>query len=185
MTVYISADWQDTINCFAARRHNKHRHDPCHRVLATDYWRKGLTGEVAFGLTMGLTVDLADRPKGDGGIDFEIGSLKIDVKTTGNPDLGLLLPVTFDKADEKRRAMTALVLCHYQAADTAVIVGWMFDGKARKYNANVVTGRGPLNHIVPKHHLEPLDTLKAHLQKAKQSVVDDSFLESESKLHRG
>ena len=171
MTVFIPADWQDTVNCFAARRHNKHRFDNSHRVLATDYWRKGLTGEVAFGLTMGLTVDLADRPTGDGGIDFEVGSLKIDVKTTTNPDLGLLLPITWDKADEQRRARTALVMCHYQTAATAVLVGWIYDADARKFKANAVTGRGPINHIVPKHRLEPLDTLKAQIQEAKQSIV--------------
>ena len=171
MTVNIPADWQDTVNCFAARRHNKHRHDASHKVLTTDYWQKGLSGEVAFGLAMGLTVDLADRPQGDGGIDFEVGGLCIDVKTSSNPGLGMLVPTTLSKADEQRRATTALVLAHYQAADTVTLLGWMYDTTARSYPAKYVTGRGPLNHVVPIQHLESVNTLKGQIQEAKQRVV--------------
>jgi len=171
MTVYIPADWQDTINCHAARRHNNHRFDTHHRVLANDYWIKGLTGEVGFALEYGLAPDLEDRPSGDGGVDFQVGDLKIDVKTSNNIGLGMLVPVIWDKAEEERREETALVLVEYKSRDTVSIVGWILDKDARTHKADVVTGRGPLNHIVPLRSLVPLDLLHAEIQEAKRSLV--------------
>lgn len=171
MTVYIPPDWQDTINCHAARRHNKHRFDDNHRVLVPDYWKKGLTGEVAFALHYGLAPDLEDRPAGDGGVDFQIGDMAIDVKTTNNIDIGLLVPVIMNSKEEVRRQDTYLVLAHYRSADTVTLVGWIRDADARTFRSDVVIGRGPLNHIVPLARLSPLNWLHGRIQMAKRSIV--------------
>ena len=125
---------------------------------------------MAGALHYGLSPDLEDRPAGDGGVDFQIGDMTIDVKTTNNIDLGLLLKVV-NSEEEVRRQDTYLVLAHYRSADTITLVGWIRDADARTFRSDVVIGRGPLNHIVPLARLSPLDLLHARMQEAKRSIV--------------
>ena len=108
---------------------------------------------------------------GDGGVDFQIGDMTIDVKTTNNIDIGLLVPVIMNSREEVRRQDTYLVLAHYRSADTVTLVGWIRDADARTFRSDVVIGRGPLNHIVPLARLSPLDLLHARMQEAKRSIV--------------
>jgi hypothetical protein len=131
------------------------------RPLGKDYEEVGLLGEWEFACFCGQMPKL--MVGGDGGWDFEVPVVfTVDVKTARRADR-LLVEAGKVKAD-------IYVLAHFQGeagegeASPVQLVGWTSAHVVKSYEP-YDTGRGIVNHCVPKDKLRPMDELRVMMGK--------------------
>ena len=169
MHPYISSQLADV----ARRRNAIFVNLPRNRVLTQGYEEMGVVGEWAFGKFCGLMPRVEPGRGGDGGYDFQLPMVfTVDVKTSKKAE-SLLVEVGKVKAD-------IYVLAHYHApaqgddtGDTqytraeAELVGWTWASVVKAVEPRD-TGRGVINHCVPRAQLRPMEELErmmAHVRR--------------------
>jgi len=79
----------------------------------------GISGEHAFHRSTGLALDMTVRRAGDGGHDFLVHGIAIDVKCVSG--VGRMLVGTNERRCDLR------VLAHYRSLGRSRLIGWEFD----------------------------------------------------------
>ena len=147
-----------TIKTIANGRHELHQDHDSSRPLSEGYENVGMFGEFAFGEMCGMMPDISDKPKGDGGVDFEVPlRFTVDVKTArkaynlihekGKPFADIYVLAKFD--DETQRA---------------TLLGWEWGSKLKKAPTKDF-GHGIVNHYIPKDDLRPMADLAERIMK--------------------
>lgn len=144
------------IESIAAARADLHSGHSSSRPLSPGYENVGLAGEFAFGTFCGLMPDLAERPDGDGGVDFRVPLMfSVDVKTARKA--GNLIH------EQGKPFADVFVLAEYfDATGTASLVGWEFGTKLAAAPVRDF-GYGILNHWIPRDELRPMADLASRL----------------------
>ena len=149
-------DYMDAIQAVARRRHELHADHARSRPLSDNYENVGIAGEFAFGQFCGLMPDLAEKPEGDGGIDFVLPLLfSVDVKTARKAH-------NLIHEQGKPFADVFVLAEYFDATRTANLVGWEY---GRKLAAAPVRdfGYGVLNHYIPREQLREMAELAARI----------------------
>lgn len=119
----------------------------------------GAAGELAFGRLFNVRVDRNSRPKGDGGIDFEIPwYLKVDVKTARVPKYLFVKDTDIDKP------IDIYVLAHYKPDGEIEFLGWATRSQMKKQPTQQ-TKYGFTNHYLRADQLRPMQELIERSQK--------------------
>lgn len=148
------------IHAIADDRTNLHRGSKSTRPLTLNYDYIGFRGEWEFAREFGLPIDIWPRAHGDGGIDFNINGLTIDVKTSKTP-FNLL-------REANRHHARVLVLAGYdETNDIITFPGWELD-EIMVLQPTKTFGHGILNHYKPASLLRPMEELKEIIEKAKK-----------------
>ena len=110
----------------------------------------GISGEHAFHAATGLPLDMTVRRAGDGGHDFLVHGLAIDVKCVS--DLGRMLVGSTERRCDLR------VLAHYRSLGRSTLVGWEFDDVI--HLSPTRPGRNSYtNHVILAQNLRPMSEL--------------------------
>jgi hypothetical protein len=145
----VPYDWLQTIKKIGSERHSLHRNHSTSRPLSNDYEVVGLAGEYAFHDIFSVMADWSVRPEGDGGIDFKIGKISIDVKTARKPG-NLIVEIGTVPAD-------ILILAGWN--DPVVsLLGWEY-GEVVLKSPERDFGYGIINHYIPARNLRPMGDL--------------------------
>jgi hypothetical protein len=114
----------------AEEREAFHKKNPEYKIkpMTDDYWFDGLVGEYDFSLLTGLPMDLTMRVFGDGGIDFRVGEITIDVKAPKKP-------VWILCNENKKHHALIIVQGHYIAepAPHALMLSWDYWDEVLKW----------------------------------------------------
>lgn len=159
----------DPIRAAAARRHALHANHASSRPLSAGYELIGLRGEEALCREFGGSVDLTDRPRGDGGKDKimnlwgwvrgvqRAASFAVDVKTARR---AYNLIVEHGKITDPN--MIYVLGAYIEPADRVVLLGWEWGDIMRQQPVKDF-GYGVINHFKPRAELQSLDRLKRRL----------------------
>jgi hypothetical protein len=133
----------------------------------------GVVGEMAFEKLTGLPMDRSVRPKGDGGIDFEIDGHTIDVKACRNPVFLLL------KYKERNRCADILVSAKYDNERTIEFLGWqhrhtMFMMPKKRWWQDI------LAYYIPTDELHPMINLTEAIERLLSAARDTDARESKA-----
>ena len=110
----------------------------------------GISGEHAFHAATGLPLDMTIRRAGDGGHDFFVHGIVIDVKCVSDP--GRMLVGTKEQRCDLR------VLAHYRSLGRSRLIGWEFDDVI--HLAPTRPGRNSYtNHVILTQNLRPMSEL--------------------------
>jgi hypothetical protein len=124
-----------------------HRGQSTSNPIRQDREYLGISGEHAFHAATGLPLDMTIRRAGDGGFDFFIHGIAIDVKCVSDP--GRMLVGT----NERRCAIR--VLAHYRSLGRSRLIGWEFDDVIHLTPTR--PGRNNyINHSILARNLRPM-----------------------------
>jgi hypothetical protein len=127
-----------------------HRGQSTSNPIRQDREYLGISGEHAFHAATGLPLDMTIRRAGDGGHDFRVHGLGIDVKCVSDP--GRMLVGT------KERRCAIRVLAHYRSLGRSRLIGWEFDDVI--HSSPTRPGRNNYtNHSVLARNLRPMSEL--------------------------
>jgi hypothetical protein len=111
----------------------------------------GVCGEIGFAKRYGLSVDDADRPGGDGGIDFtfHVKGFKytVNVKTANKP---VYLPIKTKYID---KCADLLVLYRYRDGDIVTLLGWQTKAQMARMQIRDLSGEGIESYCCPRQLL--------------------------------
>ena len=126
------------------------------RTMKTDNDETGACGEIAFADYFHIPWDWRNKPEGDGGIDFTVNGVTIDVKTTkGGPDRRLMV-----KEGEVFADIYVLALRSPDNPAEITLAGWESNAAVSrvapcKLNEKFVFS----NHMILAKKLQPIDNL--------------------------
>jgi hypothetical protein len=127
-----------------------HRGQSTSNPIRQDREYLGISGEHAFHRATGLPLDMTIRRAGDGGHDFLVHGIAIDVKCVS--DLGRMLVGTNERRCDLR------VLAHYRSLGRSRLIGWEFDDVI--HLAPTRPGRNNYtNHVILAQNLRPMSEL--------------------------
>ena len=132
-----------------------HRNQSTSNPIRQDREYLGISGEHAFHRSTGLALDMTVRRAGDGGHDFLVYGIAIDVKCVS--ELGRMLVGTNERRCDLR------VLAHYRSLGRSRLIGWEFDD-AIHLSPTRLGRNNYVNHITLTQNLRPMAQLWQHLE---------------------
>ena len=110
----------------------------------------GISGEHAFHRSTGLALDMTIRRSGDGGHDFFVHGIAIDVKCASEPRRLLV--------GTRERRCAIRVLAHFRSLGHSRLLGWEFDDVIHSYPTQPGYA-GYVNYAVAVATLRPMTEL--------------------------
>ncbi len=144
----------DNLEKEANERYNHHvvKQKGYYRPLVANHELIGIRGEDAFAKKYGVERNNALLERGDGGVDFVINNIKIDVKTASR-DYGLLVETKKQKDD------LVYILAVIDTKNEICFLGWIYGNNVKSFP--IQTSRhGVINYVVPSSCLKSMNSFE-------------------------